>query len=134
MTEAMPEHLRIAVPLAAWCALRLGELLGLERRDLEHLDDSAAAILHVRRQFNVKANALTPPKADSVRTIAIPAALLPAIRHHLDTYTPAAQTAPVLAGPSGQRVSQTTLDRHWRAAREQAGRPNFHFTTCDTPG
>lgn len=127
MTEAMPERLRIALPLAAWCALRLGEVLGLERRDLEHLEDRERAVLHVRRQFNVKANAITPPKADSTRTIAIPAALLPALRHHLDKYTPAARTAPVLAGPRGQRVSQTTLDRHWRAAREEAGRHGFHF-------
>ncbi|GAA1169782.1 site-specific integrase [Ornithinimicrobium humiphilum] len=127
MTEAMPVRLRIAVPLAAWCALRLGEILGLERRDLEHLDEPERAVLHVRRQFNVKANTLTPPKADSARTIAIPAALLPALRQHLDAYTPAARTGPVLAGPTGQRISQTTLDRHWRAAREEAGRPGFHF-------
>src|SRR5690606_22897351 len=26
-SEAMPDYLRIAVPLAAWCALRIGELL-----------------------------------------------------------------------------------------------------------
>lgn len=127
MAEAMPERLRIAVPLAAWCALRLGEVLGLERRDFEHLDDPGRAVLHVRRQFNVKANSLTPPKADSTRTIAIPAALLPALREHLEAYTPAARTGPVLAGPEGRRVSQTTLDRHWRAARVEAGRPGFHF-------
>lgn len=127
MTEVMPERLRIAVPLAAWCALRLGEVLGLERRDLERLEEPERAVLHVRRQFNVKANELTPPKAGSTRAIAIPGALLPALRHHLETYTPAARTAPVLANPSGQRFSQTTLDRHWRAAREEAGRPGFHF-------
>ncbi len=68
--EAMPAHLQIAVPLAAWCALRLGEVLGLQRRDLDHLDNAEMAVLHVRRQWNVKANALTPPKADSARSIA----------------------------------------------------------------
>jgi len=62
-TEAMPPHLQIAVPLAAWCALRIGELLGLQRRDLDHMDDAQRAALHIRRQWNVKANALTPPKA-----------------------------------------------------------------------
>jgi len=127
MAEAMPDRLRVALPLAAWCALRLGEVLGLQRRDLEHLEEPERAVLHVRRQFNVKANALTPPKADSTRAIAIPAALLPALRHHLETYTPAARTAPVLAGPRGERISQSTLDRHWRAARQEAGRPGFHF-------
>lgn len=79
LAEAMPDHLSLAVPLAAWCALRMGEVLGLQRRDLEHLDDPARAVLHVRRQWNSQANALTPPKADSARTVAIPRALLPAI-------------------------------------------------------
>lgn len=126
-TEAMPAHLQIAVPLAAWCALRIGELLGLQRRDLEHLDDPQRAVLHVRRQWNVKANALTPPKADSVRTVAIPDALLPALRQHLEIYTPTAHTAPVLAGTRGARVSQTALDKAWRAARDRADRPGFRF-------
>lgn len=125
-TIAMPEHLRIAVPLAAWCALRIGELLGLQRRDLEYLDDPERAVLHVRRQWNVKANALTPPKAGSTRTIAVPAALLPALIDHLQTYTPSDRTAPVLANARGGRVSQSALDRAWRAARDD-GRPGFHF-------
>lgn len=126
-TEAMPEHLQIAVPLAAWCALRIGEALGLQRRDLEHLDDPRRAVLHVRRQWNIKAHTLTPPKAGSVRSIAIPAALLPPLRQHLETFTPSQRTAPVLAGLRGARVSQSALDRAWRAARESAGRPTLHF-------
>lgn len=125
--EAMPEYLRIAVPLAAWCALRIGELLGLQRRDLEHLDDPERAVLHVRRQWNVKANALTPPKAGSARSIAVPAALLPSLTHHLETYTPSQRTAPVLVNRRGVRVSQSALDRAWSAAREHAGRPGFRF-------
>ncbi len=125
--EAMPEHLRIAVPLAAWCALRMGEVLGLQRRDLEHLDDAGRAILHVRRQWNSQAKSLTPPKAGSVRRIAIPAALLPALVMHVGTVTGSEPTAPVVCGPRGTRVSQSALDRHWREARDQAGRPGFHF-------
>ncbi|MGI8948239.1 MAG: tyrosine-type recombinase/integrase [Ornithinimicrobium sp.] len=107
--------------------LRIGEVLGLQRRDLENLDDPERALLHVRRQWNVKANAFTPPKADSVRSIALPAALLPALRQHLDMYAPIHRTAPVLAGSRGVRVSQSALDRAWRSAREDAGRPGFHF-------
>lgn len=126
-SEAMPDPLRIAVPLAAWCALRIGEVLGLQRRDFEHLDDPNRAVLHVRRQWNVKANELTPPKADSVRSIALPAALLPELTRHLQSHTPPAPSAPLLVGPRGARVSQSALDRAWRAAREHAGRPGFHF-------
>lgn len=126
-TEAMPDNLRIAVPLSVWCALRMGEVLGLQRRDLEYLDDPARAILHVRRQWNSQAKALTPPKADSVRSIAIPAALLPQLVMHLGTFTGPEPIAPVLSGLRGARVSQSTLDRHWRESRDQAGRPGFHF-------
>ncbi len=34
-TAAMPEPWRIAVEVAAWCHLRVGEVLGLERRDVD---------------------------------------------------------------------------------------------------
>lgn len=129
MAEAMPEHIRVAVPLAAWCAMRLGEVLGLERRDLEHLDDPKRAIVHVRRQWNVKAGALTPPKYDSVRSVAIPASLLPDLVDHLEKHVGPERDAPVLANPTRKstRVSQTRFDVAWRAARVAAGRPTFRY-------
>src|SRR5690606_11776257 len=34
LAQAMPEHLRIGVLLAAWCALRSGEILELRRKDI----------------------------------------------------------------------------------------------------
>lgn len=128
MTARMPEHLRIAVPLAAWCQLRIGELLGLQRRDLDALDDPGRATLHVRRQFNVKAGRLTAPKADSARSVAIPEFLLGDLREHLDQHAGRGPDGAVLAtpGPAGRRVSQSRLDAAWRAAREPV-RPGFRF-------
>ena len=37
LADAMPDTLRAAVLLAAWCQLRRGELLGLELRDVDLL-------------------------------------------------------------------------------------------------
>lgn len=129
MSAAMPEHLRAAVLLAAWCALRLGEVLGLERRDLEHLDDPDRAVLHVRRQWNTKAGKLTEPKRGSARAVAIPASLLPVLREHLDTYAAPGADGPVFTprGRPGRRVSQTSIDKYWREARRAAGRDTFRF-------
>ena len=131
MAEVMPAHLRIAIPLAAWCSLRLGEVLGLQRGDLLHLEDPDRAVLHVRRQVNSKAPGapLTPPKAESVRSIAIPSFMLEALREHLEERVGDGRDAPVLAHPRRKtmRISQTTFDRHWRAARAAAGRPTFRF-------
>lgn len=131
MTQAMPEHMRVAIPLAAWCSLRLGEVLGLQRGDFVHLDEPDRALLHVRRQVNSKAPGapLTPPKADSVRSIAIPSFMLEPLVEHLAEHVGAGRDAPVLAHPSRrlERISQTTFDRHWRAARTAARRPTFRF-------
>lgn len=129
MAAAMPQHLGAAVLLAAWCALRLGEVLGLERRDLEHLDDPERAILHVRRQWNTKAGRLTDPKRGSTRSVAIPASLLPMLRDHLDTHAAPGPDGPVFTPPSrrGRRVSQTSIDTYWREARKAAGRDSFRF-------
>ncbi len=130
MAEAMPEELRIAVHLAAWCALRLGEVLGLQRHDLEHLDDPKRATLHVRRQWLTKLSppGYGPPKRGSARPLAIPAHLLPALRDHLKDFTPDDPEAPLL--PSSKNparpIGQTAFDRAWRAARE-AVRPGFTF-------
>lgn len=130
---AMPDHLRIAVPLAAWCALRIGEVLGLQRRDFEHLDDPNRAVLHVRRQWNVKANELTPPKADSVRSIALPAALLPELTRHLQSHTPPAPSAPLLVGHAERGSPRVP----WIVRGERRGSmradPASTSTTCGIP-
>jgi hypothetical protein len=39
---AMPDHLRVAVLLAAWCQLRRGEMFGLRRRDVDLLRDTVS--------------------------------------------------------------------------------------------
>lgn len=132
LAAAMPDHLRIAVLLAAWCQLRQGEVLGLQRRDLEHLEDPARAVLHVRRQLNSKTSppSLTPPKSDAGRrTVAVPAFILEDLRAHLAAHAAPGAQGPVLTPPRrpGDYVSQTTFDREWRAARTAAGLPRFRF-------
>jgi integrase len=128
-TEGMPDRMAIAVPLAAWCALRLGEVLGLQRGDLEHLDAPERAVLHVRRQWNTKAAPpeYTDPKAGSVRTVAIPASLVPAIRAHLERFTGPGAKAPLIPGQDPAKpLSQTAFDSAWRKARAGV-RPGFRF-------
>ena len=45
LTEAMPPRYRLLVQLAAWCALRFGELTELRRGDV----DTRAGVIRVRR-------------------------------------------------------------------------------------
>lgn len=130
MAAGMPERLRVAVWLAATCALRLGEVLGLQRRDLD-LEDQEQAVLHVRRQWLMKTPGhpeYADPKAGSAGTVAIPAAIVPMLIEHLDRFVGKAPESPLLPSPAMKTrpVSQSTFDRHWRIAREPV-RPGFRF-------
>jgi hypothetical protein len=109
-TWGLPSHLPPDVPSSASCWVYSAATSSTWTTTI-----GAPRPTAVERQ----ANALTRPKADSVRTVALPEALLPALRGHLETYTPAGSTAPVLAGQRGARLSRTALDSAGRAAREE---------------
>lgn len=126
----MPDHLALAVDLAAWCALRLGECLGLQRRDFQYLDNPETTTLRVARQWLTKANPpqYSEPKADSSRVVAVPASLVPAIVRHLDKFVGEGPLSPVFPSTIDKTrpVSQTTFDTQWRKARDKV-RPGLRF-------
>ena len=82
----MPPRYRLLVQLAAWCALRFGELTELRRSDV----DTRAGVIRVRRavvlvdgRFVVK-----EPKSEAgIRDVNIPPHLLPMVREHLLVHT-----------------------------------------------
>lgn len=91
IAAAMPERRRLMVVLAAWCALRFGELAELRRSDV----DTKAGVIRVRRGVvRVKVTdddgatrlvrkVKTPKSAAGVRDVAVPPHLLPMVRAHL---------------------------------------------------
>lgn len=131
LAAAMPPELSLAILLATWCALRQGELLGLQRGDFKHLDAPGEAVVEVCRQWNSKTNppAYTDPKMEKTRVVAIPPVLVPAIVAHLERYTPAGQEAAVFPSPRGyhQPISHNSLNRRWKEARQKVLGRNFRF-------
>lgn len=124
---AMPERYRAAVLLAAWCALRFGELTELRRSDV----DLTAGVVHVRRAVvHVDGNDIVgPPKsAAGVRTVAVPPHVLPVVAEHLRGVG-SGRTA--LLFPSERdpqaHLAPSTLARHFDKAREAAGRPDLRW-------
>jgi len=83
--QAAPEHYRVPLMLAGWCARRSGEVRGLRRRDL----DLERGVVHVEQQ-TVKGgarNVITRPKtAAGLRVVAIPPTLLPGLRAWLGAH------------------------------------------------
>lgn len=129
--NAMPSHLRVAVLLAAWCQTRLGEAIGLQRRDLDL--DSVPATLRIERQVQYltgRGPVETPPKsAAGVREIVIPASLVSTLRAHLDAHVDAAPTSWLLHPEStrGLPIHPNSLRAAWEKARDAAGIPWLKF-------
>lgn len=131
--EAVPQPWRIAVLFAAWCQLRRGEVLGLQRHDIVWNSDRTAATLYVRRQKNGSTGKLTDPKSDSsIRSMAVPPLMIERLREHFDRYVGSGRAAPVVpAGEQGDRhLSASRWNGVWADARSKvAGLPEgyrFH--------
>ena len=73
VAESAPEAYRAAVPVAAWCGLRFGELIELRRKDVHDVDGRMT--LKIRRAATRVDNKLVigPPKTDAgVRDVTVP--------------------------------------------------------------
>ncbi len=128
IVEHSPERFRLMILLAAWCALRFGELTELRRADI----DRRAGVVRIRRAVAwADGNAVVDtPKSDAgQRDVAIPPHLLPAVKAHLDALPMTGRDALVFPSSADPRkhMRQSTLQRAFYPARDAAGRPDLRF-------
>lgn len=130
--EAVPQPWAIMVLFAAWCQLRRGECLGLQRRDIEWHPDGSAT-LHVRRQLSANSGDYTGKlKSDAgKRSLSIPAIMLKRLEGHLrDNVAPEAKAPLVPAHARGSvPLSNTRWGYIWMDARDSVAglAPRFRF-------
>lgn len=135
LVEAMPQRYKLMVLLAAWCALRFGELAELRRSDV----DVKGAVLHVRRGVVVVGGKtiIGPPKSEAgIRDVNIPPHLLPVIKAHLRDLPMTGRNAllfPSISDPA-KHVAHSEISKVFRIAREVAGRPDLRFHDCRHTG
>ncbi|MCL2090881.1 MAG: tyrosine-type recombinase/integrase [Micrococcales bacterium] len=124
---AMPDHLRAAVVLAAWGALRFGELTELRRKDLT--EDGDALLVRVERAVTHIAGkgfvVGEPKSAAGVRVVVIPARLAVVVRDHLEKYAQPGPDGLLFPSANGGHLAQSTLTRAWYPARAAAGRDDL---------
>jgi integrase len=144
----MPEQYRAMVLLAAWCALRFGELTELRRKDViifeppqvslftddskKRVDDAPEsygivrverAVVRVDDGFQV-----TTPKSDAgIRDVEIPPHLLPAIKSHLARFVGPERGALLFPAQHGGHLAPATLYRRFYTARDTAKRPDLRW-------
>jgi len=105
LADAMPEHLRLAILLGAWCSLRNGEVLELRRRDV------TPETITVERgvTFVDKKAIVGPPKTDAgVRTVAVPPHIGKEISEHLKKWVNADADALLFVRAPGDRTNLHT--------------------------
>ncbi len=126
IVKAMPERYKLMLLLAAWCALRFGELAELRRSDV----NTKTGILHIRRGVvRVTGEKIVKkPKSDAgIRDVAIPPHLLPLVREHLLQHAEPGKDGLLFPARSGGQLAPSTLYRVYYPAREAAGRPDLAF-------
>jgi integrase len=102
IVDELPERYHFMALLAAWCAMRFGELTELRRKDIDLRNNRVKitrGVVRVDGKFIVG-----PPKSDAgVRDVAIPPHLLPAVRAHLRDHTRPGKEALLFPAAEGRR-------------------------------
>ena len=119
--ESAPERWRLALLLASWCQLRRGEILGLQRRDVDLLHGT----ISVERSWTVVSGSdqvIGPPKTDAGnRRVAIPPNVTAVLEHHLGKYVGAKPDDWIFSGNAGGPADPRTLNHAWTKVVKQRG-------------
>jgi integrase len=126
ITNAMPAEYQAVILLASWCAMRFGELVELQRGDVDLKD----GVVRIRRAA-VRVDGgweVGDPKSDAgIRDVAIPPHLLPAIKVHLSKHVGRQKNSLLFPAKGGGHLQPSTLYRHYYRARAAAGRDDLRF-------
>jgi len=121
LAEAIEPRLRCIALLGGFAGMRSGELLGLQRRDIDPLHGT----VRVERQAHELTGlgrVLTPPKSEAGRrTAVLPSFVLAALEDHLRDYVAAPVDAIVFTRPTGLPLRRQDLSHAWKAASTAVG-------------
>lgn len=126
MADNMPPRLSAALMIAAWCALRYGEIAELRRKDI----DVTSHQIKVRRAvtFPPGGAVVGPPKSDAgVRDVSIPPHVWPIIEEHLETYVRPAPNSLLFPGEGRGHMWHSVMGSHFTKARAAAGREDLKW-------
>lgn len=126
LVAAMPQKYRPMLMLAAWCAMRFGELTELRRPDVDLKNGVIRvrrAVVHVDGRFVVG----TPKTDAGIRDVAIPPHLVPMLKEHLSARVNGRDGLLFPAADGTSHLAASTLYKTFYRARKAAGRPDLRF-------
>lgn len=125
LADNMPERLRAAVLLAAWCGLRLGEVFALDRGDLTP-DGSVVSVSkgYTRRGGVTEIKA---PKSGKARAVVTPPHIRADLVAHLAEHVGPDADAPLFTDTAGDRITEGKFRPAWHNARDSIGLSTLRF-------
>lgn len=123
IVEHMPPPLGIAVDLAAWCALRFGEVAALRRKDID-LDGGVVDVrASIKRGVGGHQTRGSVKTAAGNRTVAIPPKCLERVRRHFEEHVEPGPDALVvhMLGQSDKWLTNKSMHTYFDRACEAAG-------------
>jgi integrase len=128
IVKELPDRYKLMALLAAWCAMRFGELAELRRGDIDLRTNRVKirrGVVRVDGEFIVG-----PPKSDAgARDVAIPPHLVPLVKDHLANHTAAGKDALLFPAVTdgNHHMAPATLYKVYYPAREAAGRKDLRW-------
>ncbi len=127
LADAIAARFRALVLLSAWCGLRRGELLALQRSDINVLHRTVR-VERAMHQLVDGTLVVGPPKTDAGRrTIAIPPHVVADVEAHLQRYASPEPDALLFTGEKGGPLRPHVLQKAWVKAKQASGLDALHL-------
>lgn len=121
--EHIGERFRLAVLLAAYGGLRIGEWRALRRRDLVFNDDRAFVTVERSAQYLTGQGWVVgdPKSAEGTRVVPLPRGLTADVTAHLEQVGPFPDSLLFAPRAGSQFIHDAQFNRDWNRARDAAG-------------
>jgi integrase len=129
LAKAVPERYTAMIVLSTFACLRWGEAIALQRDDVD-LEARTVSVTKAYSELNGSVLVVGPTKSRAgVRTVSIPALVVPYLNDHLAKFTPDADKALIFTGAKGGalRRSNFRTGTRWGETCKALGFPGLHF-------
>jgi integrase len=127
LTDAIDQPYRVAVLLATFAGLRVGEILALVR---ERIDFEARTIAVIEQLQELKRGGylMGPPKSDAgCRLVSLPDFMMEELGRHLAEHAEPGPKGRLFQGANAGPLRRAVLQRAWDEARAKVGMEHLHF-------
>jgi integrase len=127
LTNAMPDKLKLAVVLACAFPVRKGELLGLQRCDI----NLPQSMISIQRQLAEVAGRpdlrYRRTKNGETGVVELDPIVMKVVAEHLEHYVGAGPNAPLFPALNGEPIRPSSFWHYWTRARRETGLMQYHF-------